>query len=40
MQRQMACAEAEKQGWGSNQHPKEMSSLNTFDFMPPALFTG
>lgn len=32
------CAEAEKLGRGSNQHPRK-SSLNTYDFTPPASFT-
>lgn len=32
--------EVEEQGWGSDQHRQEMSSLSTFDVIPPVLFTG
>lgn len=37
---QVVCAEVEEQGWGSDQYRQEMSSLSTFDVMPPVLFTG
>ena len=37
---QVVYAEVEEQGWGRDQYRQEMSSLSTFDVMPPVLFTG